>query len=58
MKMRNGYTGRTVRVHLYNGALDIEWAADNDGPCRVDFNQRLSHQLVKAVNLVWQVNGL
>ncbi|WP_347487942.1 diaminopimelate epimerase [Desulfoscipio sp. XC116] len=25
----NGYTGRNVRVHLYAGALDIEWAADN-----------------------------
>jgi len=25
----NGHTGRTVRVHLYNGALDIEWSADN-----------------------------
>ncbi|AGL02387.1 diaminopimelate epimerase [Desulfoscipio gibsoniae] len=25
----NGYTGRTVRVHLYAGALDIEWATDN-----------------------------
>jgi len=25
----NGHTGKTVRVHLYHGALDIEWAADN-----------------------------
>ncbi len=25
----NGYTGRTVRVYLYHGALDIEWAANN-----------------------------
>jgi diaminopimelate epimerase len=24
-----GHTGRTVRVHLYAGALDIEWAEDN-----------------------------
>lgn len=25
----NGHTGKNVRVHLYAGALDIEWAGDN-----------------------------
>ena len=38
----NGYTGKTVRVHLYHGALDIEWLGDNHiymtGPAEQVFN--------------------
>lgn len=38
----NGYTNNKVRVHLYDGALDIEWAVDNHvymtGPAEEVFN--------------------